>query len=106
MTEKNLIGYSASSEGHSFTQGYNPAKREFLPGKFPNATSNEVNLAVDKASSGFNIYRNISGKRKGEFLNAIADEIELLGDELIVRCCAELQVNFACLQIWLQKDHG
>ena len=89
MTEKNLIGYSASSEGHSFTQGYNPAKREFLPGKFPNATSNEVNLAVDKASSGFNIYRNISGKRKGEFLNAIADEIELLGDELIVRCCAE-----------------
>ena len=64
MTEKNLIGYSASSEGHSFTQGYNPAKREFLPGKFPNATSNEVNLAVDKASSGFNIYRNISGKRK------------------------------------------
>ena len=89
MTEKNLIGYSASSEGSSFTQGYNPAKKEFLPGKFPNATSEEVNLTVEKASSGFDIYRNISGKRKGEFLNAIADEIELLGDELIVRCCAE-----------------
>ncbi len=37
----------------------------------------------------FTCYQDYSGEQKSEFLNAIADEIEALGDELINTYCAE-----------------
>ena len=89
MIEKNIIGFSVSSEGETFTQGFNPETNKPLPGNFSNASSEEVSLAVDKASEAFDIYRKISGKQKSIFLNTIADEIENIGELLIDRCCAE-----------------
>ena len=89
MIEANLIGFSTSANGESFTSGYNPTTAETLPGKFPGATDEEINRAVDLASSAFAEYGKISGTKKVAFLNAIADEIMNLGDELVQRCCAE-----------------
>ena len=89
MIEANIIGFSTSAEGASYTQGFNPSTGEALDGSFYRATPNEVNRAVDQAVMAFNIYGKVSGKEKAVFLNAIADEIENLGDELIERCCAE-----------------
>jgi alpha-ketoglutaric semialdehyde dehydrogenase len=89
MIKKNIIGFSISSEGDSSTQGFNPKTGEPLPGDFSNANYEEVNLAVEKATEAFETYRKISGKKKSLFLNAIADEIENLGELLIERCCAE-----------------
>ena len=120
MIEKNIIGFSVSSEGDSFTQGFNPETSKPLPGNFSNASSEEVSLAVDKATEAFDIYRKVSGQQKSIFLNTIADEIENIGELLIDRCCAEsglpkariwvkeeeLLVNYECLQILLMKDHG
>ncbi len=89
MVEANLIGFSTSAEGDSFTAGYNPTSAETLPGKFPGATDGEINRAVDLATSAFAVYSKISGTKKAAFLNAISDEIMNLGDELVQRCCAE-----------------
>ena len=89
MIKKNIIGFSISSEGDSSTQGFNPKTGEPLPGDFSNANYEEVNLAVEKATEAFETYRKISGRKKALFLNAIADEIENLGELLIERCCAE-----------------
>ena len=89
MIEANIIGFSTSAEGASYTQGFNPSTGEALDGNFQRATPNEVNRAVDQAGMAYNIYGKVSGKKKAVFLNAIADEIENLGDELIERCCTE-----------------
>lgn len=89
MIEANIIGFSTSAEGASYTQGFNPSTGEALDGNFQRATPNEVNRAVDQAGMAYNIYGKVSGKKKAVFLNAIADEIENLGDELIERCCIE-----------------
>ncbi len=51
--------------------------------KLIDATLSEVDAAVKGAQLAFLSYKNYSGKRKGEFLRAIADEIEALGGELV-----------------------
>ena len=73
--EKNIIGFSISNKGDSYTQGFNPKTGMTLDGNFSNASSEEVNLAVEKANEAFEEYRNISGKQKALFLNAIADDL-------------------------------
>lgn len=47
------------------------------------ATIQEVNSALHEAQVAFLSYKNLSGKKKAEFLRAIADEIEALGQELV-----------------------
>ncbi|MBS1487507.1 MAG: aldehyde dehydrogenase (NADP(+)) [Bacteroidetes bacterium] len=50
---------------------------------FIDATTQEVDAAVREAHLAYLSYKNLSGKKKGEFLRAIADEIEALGDTLV-----------------------
>jgi NADP-dependent aldehyde dehydrogenase len=50
---------------------------------FKNATAEEVETAMKEANLAFLSYKNFSGKKKAEFLRAIADEIEALGDALV-----------------------
>ena len=89
MIELNLIGFSTSGRGDTFTTGMNPATGETLSGQFPGATIDEVNQAVTSAQDAAVVYGKMSGEEKAEFLNAIAEEIENLGDKLVERCCAE-----------------
>ena len=53
------------------------------------ASEEEINAAVSLASQAFKEFRSISGKRKAEFLNAIADEILALDKELVQTYCSE-----------------
>jgi 2,5-dioxopentanoate dehydrogenase len=50
---------------------------------FKNATSHDVNAALQEAQIAFLSYKNVQRKKKSEFLHTIADEIEALGQELI-----------------------
>lgn len=50
---------------------------------YKDATPTEVDNAVREAHLAFLSYKNLSGKKKAEFLNAIAEEIEALGHELV-----------------------
>ena len=89
MIESNIIGFHTSSKSDSFTVGVNPSTNQALPGKFSDANEDELNLAVDQASKAFEFFKSTPGKAKAEFLNAVADEILALGDQLISRCCNE-----------------
>lgn len=85
----NVIGYTTSKDGSEVLQAFKPRENELFPEQFHVATEEEVNLALEKAQEAFQEYRNFSGKKKAEFLEAIADGIEGLGGELISRASAE-----------------
>lgn len=50
---------------------------------FKDATNSEINSAVQEAHVAFLSYKKFSGKKKGEFLRAIADEIDALEKDLV-----------------------
>ncbi len=60
-----------------------------LENTFYCATEEEVNNAVELAKSAFEIYKNLSGSNKADFLEAIAEEIVNLGDELVKTAMTE-----------------
>lgn len=83
-----IIGFEASAEGHETITSINPANGDQVA-EFFAATTAEVDRAVQKAAAAFQIYRKKSGIEKAGFLEAIADEIIAIGDDLIAVCCAE-----------------
>jgi len=85
---KQIIGFEESGEGTDMVKSINPGTGETL-GQFNKATPAEVDKAVAKAAAAFQVYRKKSGKEKAAFLEAAADEIVALGQELVDICCAE-----------------
>jgi 2,5-dioxopentanoate dehydrogenase len=88
LNGQNIIGFSTSARGKTFV-AENPATQKKLPQEFFEATAEEVNEAVEKAHEAFQVYRRISGKKRAGFLEAIADELLALGDDLIRRAMEE-----------------
>lgn len=86
---KNFIGNELSAEGSITFQTFSPANLQELPELFVQATKQETDLAVSKEVEAYQTYRKKSGMEKAAFLQAIAEEIELLGSVLIERACAE-----------------
>ncbi|MFN3851856.1 MAG: aldehyde dehydrogenase (NADP(+)) [Spirosomataceae bacterium] len=95
LTGRNIIGYETFSEGTVAFQAQNPTTGETLAPLFFKATLDELSLAVEKAESAFQIYRKKSGVEKAQFLEAIATEIEALGDDLLSRYHAETGLPLA-----------
>ena len=89
LSGHNFIGNVKSAPGSSIFKAVNPSNGKELETDFQEATAAEVDQAVQKAEQAFKIYRNKSGQDKAAFLEAIADEILALGDELIQRCMDE-----------------
>ncbi|HNV31246.1 MAG TPA: aldehyde dehydrogenase (NADP(+)), partial [Cyclobacteriaceae bacterium] len=57
--------------------------------KHTDATMSDVNAAMQEAHIAFLSYKKFSGKKKAEFLRAIADEIEALGTQLVTTTMRE-----------------
>jgi alpha-ketoglutaric semialdehyde dehydrogenase len=89
LSGKNIIGNSVSGEGKITFYAENPTNGEKLLPGFHEASEKEIRLAIEKAATAFQLYRNKSGRDKGEFLEAIAEEITALGEDLITRCMDE-----------------
>ncbi|MCU7550167.1 aldehyde dehydrogenase (NADP(+)) [Chitinophagaceae bacterium LB-8] len=89
LTGKNMIGNKLSNESNATFFCENPATGKKLEPAFYEASPNEINEAIEKANHAFQQYRNKTGKEKAEFLEAIADEILALNDQLIVRAMEE-----------------
>jgi NADP-dependent aldehyde dehydrogenase len=85
----NFIGKTASAQGHIHLTAYDPSNNEPLSGEFIEANEQEIEAAVLKAQSAFSTYQALSGQKKADFLDAIAEEIMALGDELIERAVSE-----------------
>jgi len=83
ITGKNYIGNSLSANGNITYKTFNPQTNTENEIIFTEATSEEISEAVNLAAEAFKKYSKISGKKKATFLNAIADEILALDDELI-----------------------
>lgn len=83
ITGKNYIGNKLSGKGTSSHKTINPKLNVENPTAFLEATAEEIEEAVSLATDAFKVYKNTSGSQRAAFLNAIADEILALGDELI-----------------------
>lgn len=89
ITGKNYIGNQLSSSGNKTYKTFNPELNLENTTIFTEASSEEIEKAVSLASNAFKEFRTISGGKKAEFLNAIADEILALDDELVKMYCLE-----------------
>lgn len=79
---------SENSTSNSFT-AYNPRTGEAIDPEVREASSEEVNRAVDAAANAASALRALSAEQVAQFLNSIRDEISALGDELVERADRE-----------------
>lgn len=89
ITGKNHIGNQLSAEGSKTFKTFDPISNTENSSIHYEASQEEIEKAVSLASSAFKEFRSISGERKATFLNAIADEILALDDELVKVYCSE-----------------
>ncbi|KLT69773.1 aldehyde dehydrogenase (NADP(+)) [Flavobacterium sp. ABG] len=89
ITGKNYIGSQLKAGGTKTVKTFNPQLNIENPWVFTEATPEEIEEAVALANQAFTSYKKCSGLEKAQFLNAIADEILELGDELLVQYCSE-----------------
>ncbi len=89
ITGKNHIGNLLSSIGNITFKTFNPQTNLENEVVYSEASPIEIEKAVELAAEAFNSFKSISGLKKSDFLNEIANEIEALGDELIQTYCAE-----------------
>ncbi len=86
---ENLVGRSLSSEGESLFRAVNPATLEELEPDFHEATPDEIDRALLLAADAFRADRKLAPEKRAGLLEAIAQEIESLGDHLVERVCSE-----------------
>ena len=89
LTGQNYIGARLSGLGMRTFRGVDPVKNVELETVFHDATSEEIDAAVQLAESAFVAYRRKSPKERAAFLVAIAVEIEAMGDELLNQAALE-----------------
>lgn len=89
ITGKNYISNTLSAKGSKTYKTFNPKLNIENQYTFIEATSEEVNEALHLATKAFTAFKTVSGKRKAAFLNAIADEILALDNNLIETYCSE-----------------
>lgn len=89
ITGKNIIGFDVSAAGNTQLHSVNATTQDILKEVFIAATAEEVDQAVQLASEAHKTYAKTTPESRASFLEAIADEIEALGDELLERASLE-----------------
>lgn len=89
ITGKNYIGNLLSSIGDKTFKTFNPQTNVENEIVFTEASEVEIQQATEMATKAFKSFQKVSGIKKSEFLNEIANEIENLGDELVQLYCSE-----------------
>ncbi|HKJ95875.1 MAG TPA: aldehyde dehydrogenase (NADP(+)) [Gammaproteobacteria bacterium] len=84
-----LIGNETSARGAASIHARDPAGGTTLEPAFHEATSVEIDQAMEKAAGAFDAFRQRSPAERAGLLTAIAEEIEALGDDLLERAGAE-----------------
>lgn len=83
MTGKNFVGCDYSAKGKGTFQTFDPVLNSENPTLFHEATKEEVDEAVELAADAFKELSDIPFLKRAEFLDEIAKQIELIGDELL-----------------------
>jgi 2,5-dioxopentanoate dehydrogenase len=89
ITGDMLIGSAAIRGQDTPLYGLNAATGEQLQPAFPGGSVAEINRACDLAWAAFDSYRETSLEQRASFLEAIAQAILDIGDELVTRAVAE-----------------
>lgn len=82
-TGKNYIGDVLSANGTITYKTINPEQNSENATVFYEATEDEISQAVALADEAFKVYGTIADIKKADFLDAIAEEIEALGEDLL-----------------------
>jgi NADP-dependent aldehyde dehydrogenase len=85
----NYIGGQRSALGSVKLQSVDAETGEALPHDFIQASPEEVDAAAKAAAAAYPAYRSLSAERRAQFLDAIADELDALGDEFVTLVCRE-----------------
>ena len=89
ISGQNFIAGQRCAAGTVRLQSLDASTGEALPYSFIQATEAEVDAAAMAASTAFATYRSLPATRRAEFLEAIADEIDALGDDFVAIVCRE-----------------
>ena len=89
VTGEMLIGATALRGGGSEIRATNPATGEAMEPAYGGGGAAEVDRACALAAAAFDTYSNTAPEQRAAFLEACAQAIMDIGDELIERACAE-----------------
>ena len=98
MTAQNFIAGQRVGAGTIRLQSLDASTGEALPREFLQATEAEVDAAARAAEAAFPAYSTLSPERRAQFLDAIATELEALGDDFITTVCRETALPAARIQ--------
>lgn len=83
-----LAGTQTSGTGRE-VHGYNPATNEPLEPAYTLIDEQQLKVATEAAAEAFDSFRSLEPTKHADFLEAIADNIEAVGAELVTRAMAE-----------------
>lgn len=83
ITGHNFIGGKRSALGSTTQQSIDATTGDAYPVAFHQATQEEIDAAVHAASLAYPAYRSLPIDKRARFLEAIADELDALGDDFI-----------------------
>ncbi|MGI9173935.1 MAG: aldehyde dehydrogenase (NADP(+)) [Rhodothermales bacterium] len=86
---QNLVAARRSAKSETTYTATNPTTGETLKPSFHEATPDEINQAAEAATEAFHADQNKTPAERDALLEAIAEEIEALGDTLVERVVAE-----------------
>lgn len=89
ISGKNYIGNVLSSIGDVTYKTFNPQTNLENEIIYTEASAVEIQTAIELATEAFKTFKLISGSKKSDFLNEIANEMEALGEELLETYCLE-----------------
>ncbi|NBA93482.1 aldehyde dehydrogenase (NADP(+)) [Pseudomonas sp. R5(2019)] len=95
---QHFIAGGRSAAGDVTLQSLDAHTGEALPYRFFQATDAEADAAAQAAADAYPVFRNLSPLRRAEFLEAIADQIDALGDDFIAIVCRETALPAARIQ--------
>lgn len=98
LTGHNYIGGERRAAGTTLLESIDASSGEALPYAFTQATPEEVDAAAQAAAAAYPLYRNLSAVRRAEFLDAIADELDALGDDFVALVTRETALPAARIQ--------
>ncbi|WEX00014.1 aldehyde dehydrogenase (NADP(+)) [Pseudomonas nitroreducens] len=98
MTAQNFIAGQRIGTGTTRLQSLDASAGEALPREFLQATEAEVDAAACAAEAAFPAYNALPAERRAQFLDAIASELEALGDDFIAIVCRETALPAARIQ--------
>jgi len=85
----NYIGGARSAAGNRTLHSHDASSGEALPYSFIQATEAEVDAAARAAAAAYPAFRSLAASRRAQFLDAIATQLDALGEDFVALVCRE-----------------